>query len=171
VKVELGKTVRRTGSGALFVGGLGPPSWLRLVAWGLWFWLPSVLAERGSESHVTRTISPSLYRGCSCGSVLCGAAIFRQHRDASQVDCAHCRGLASFTNRICDSVGGSFSLRSYFRMWPTFSTEFDMRRSCYEESQNPAGCRYWCACMACPAWASPQTVTLNVSGMTCPACQ
>ncbi len=21
-----------------------------------------------------------------------------------------------------------------------------------------------------PAWASPQTVTLNVSGMTCPAC-
>jgi len=24
--------------------------------------------------------------------------------------------------------------------------------------------------LAAPAWASPRTVTLNVSGMTCPAC-
>ncbi len=89
MKVEIGENGSdRTGS----------PSWLRLVAWGLWFWLPSVLAERGSEisrysNHIALSLSGVLLWLCS----LRGGESFGQHRDASQVNCAHCRGLASFT--------------------------------------------------------------------------
>jgi len=131
--------------------------------------VPSVLAERGSEiSRYSNHIALSL-SGCFVALFLRGGESFGQHRDASQVNCAHCRGLAHLQNRICDSVGARF-VALIFPYVPTFSTESRHEEELLLELKTllaaVIGALVWLA----PAWASPQTVTLNVSGMTCPAC-